>query len=78
MRVVENVVIGLLLSGLTAVAALVVTFPVQQDDSDPPSCASIVFLPASCSESDSWQVSCRRDGYFRAGHGHRQSEWATP
>ena len=57
MRVVENVVISVLLSGLAAVAALLVTFPVQGDDSDPPSCASIVFLPATCSESSSWQSS---------------------
>jgi len=56
MRVVENVAISVLLSGLAAVAALVATFPTQGDDSDPPSCASILNLAASCSESDSWQA----------------------
>jgi hypothetical protein len=56
MRVVENLIISVLLSGLGAVAALVVTFPVQGDDSDPPSCASIPGLPTSCSESDSWHA----------------------
>ena len=55
MRAVENVVISVLMSGLAAVAALVAAFPVQGDDSDPPSCASIVTLPTSCSDSDSWQ-----------------------
>lgn len=56
MRVVENVVISVLLSGLAAVAALVATFPIHGDDSDPPSCASTVNLNVSCSESDSWQA----------------------
>ncbi len=55
-RVVENVVISLLLSGLAAGAALAATFPTQGDDSDPPSCASLLNLGASCSESDSWQA----------------------
>lgn len=56
MHVVGRVVLSVVMGGLAGLAALVATFPTQGDDSDPPSCASLLHHAVSCSESNSWEV----------------------